>query len=83
MGDAAGVVVELFPDRLIQPHLVQQLRVPFRRNTALAPPGFDRIARHQPDEHERDEHQRDKCRDGQRQASEEKAEHEALSTAPK
>ena len=68
MQQGIGVVEELLPDRLVEAHLVAQLRQPLRGNAALAAAHLNGVARHQTDHHEGDEHQCNECWDGERKA---------------
>ena len=69
------IVEELPPQRLVEAHLMAQLRQPLRRDAALAHAHLDGVAGHEPQHHESDEHERDECRNCQRQALEEEPDH--------
>src|SRR5262249_54174234 len=66
---------ELLPERAVETHFVQQLRVPDRVDATLAPAHFDRIAGYQVDEQERQEDDPEKGGDHQAYAGQQEAQH--------
>ena len=75
MREVAHVAQELLPDRPVEAVLMEQQRVPFGRDAALAGAHFDGIAGDEADRQEGQEGDREKGRDYLERAPEDEADH--------